>query len=380
MDFTTNEDQQALVELATRILSERATPKRLAELEAAGGWYDDALWQQLVTAGIVGAPLAEDVGGGGLGFTELALLLEQIGAHVAPVPLLETVLYAALPIDVFGTPEQRSRDLPDVSNGHALLTAALVESGRDDPRRPMTSARRDGDGFRLAGLKSCVPFAATARRILVPASCEDGRVILALVEPGAAGVTLRPQTATNGQPQAEVELGDVAVAAEDVLAGPEKGDEVLGWLLDRAMVGIAATALGVSGRALAMSAAYTTTREQFGRPIATFQAVGHRLADAYVDVEAMRLTTLQAVWLLDSGLSADTEVTVAKWWACEGGHRVAHAAQHVHGGVGVDVEYPLSRYFRWSKQMELTLGAAPAQLLRLGASLAADPAGSLWED
>jgi alkylation response protein AidB-like acyl-CoA dehydrogenase len=123
-----------------------------------------------------------------------------------------------------------------------------------------------------------------------------------------------------------------------------------------------------------MSAQYTAAREQFGRPIATFQAVGHRLADAYVDVEAMRLTTLQAVWLLDAGLPAATEVAVAKWWACEGGHRVAHAAQHVHGGVGVDIEYPLSRYFRWSKQLEMTLGAAPAQLLRIGSTLATEPA------
>jgi alkylation response protein AidB-like acyl-CoA dehydrogenase len=123
-----------------------------------------------------------------------------------------------------------------------------------------------------------------------------------------------------------------------------------------------------------MSATYTTGREQFGRPVATFQAVGHRLADAFVDVEAMRLTTLQAVWLLDAGLPAATEVAVAKWWTCEGGHRVAHAAQHVHGGVGVDVEYPLSRYFRWSKQMEMTLGAAPAQLLRIGNTLATEPA------
>jgi alkylation response protein AidB-like acyl-CoA dehydrogenase len=164
------------------------------------------------------------------------------------------------------------------------------------------------------------------------------------------------------------------VAAADVLVGPDRGAEALDWLLDRALVGIAATALGVSGRALAMSATYTTGREQFGRPIATFQAVGHRLADAFVDVEAMRLTTLQAVWLLDAGLPAATEVAVAKWWACEGGHRVAHAAQHVHGGVGVDVEYPLSRYFRWSKQLEMTLGAAPAQLLRIGSTLATEPA------
>jgi alkylation response protein AidB-like acyl-CoA dehydrogenase len=374
MDFTTNEDQQALVGLATQILSERATPKRLAELEADGRWYDDALWQQLASAGIVGAALKEDVGGGGLGFTELALLLEQVGAHVAPVPLLETVLWAALPLDTFGTPEQRRRDLPDVAAGRALLTAALVESGRDDPRRPLTTAVADGAGFRLTGIKSCVPFASDVRRILVPASCADGGIVLALVEPTAAGVSIRPQIATNGQPQAEVELADVVVAAADVLAGPDRGGDVLTWLLDRATVGVTATALGVSGRALAMSATYTTGREQFGRPVATFQAVGHRLADAFVDVEAMRLTTLQAVWLLDAGLPATTEVAVAKWWACEGGHRVAHAAQHVHGGVGVDVEYPLSRYFRWSKQMEMTLGAAPAQLLRIGSVLATEPA------
>jgi alkylation response protein AidB-like acyl-CoA dehydrogenase len=373
MDFTTTEDQQALVGLATKILADRATPKRLAELEQAGGWYDADLWRRLADAGIVGAALREDVGGGGLGFTELALLLEQVGAHVAPVPLLETVLCAALPIDVFGTPEQRRRDLPDVAAGRTLLTTALTESGRDDPARPLTTATPDGDGFRVSGLKSGVPFASVSSRILVPATDPSGRTVVVLVAPTAAGVTLRAQTATNGQPQDEVELLDVAITAADVLAGPDRGAEVLGWILDRTLTGLAATALGVSGRALAMSASYTTRREQFGRPIATFQAVGHRLADAYIDVEAMRLTTLQAVWLLDSGLPGRDEAAVAKWWACEGGHRVAHAAQHVHGGIGVDVEYPLSRYFRWSKQLEMTLGGATAQLLRLGAALAAEP-------
>lgn len=373
MDFTPTEDQQALVALAARILGDRATPTRLAELEEAGRWLDDELWGRLAEAGIVGAALGEDVGGGGLGLTELALLLEQVGAHVAPVPLLETVLCAALPLDVYGSRAQRERDLPDVTAGRALLTAALVETGRDDLRRPLTTATADGDGFRVSGTKTAVPLAAQARRILVPASLGDGQVVVLLVEPGAPGVGLRAQTTTHGQPQAEVELTDVPVAAADVLAGPGRGAELLDWLLDRAFAGVAATALGVSSRALAMSAQYTTGRVQFGRPIATFQAVGHRLADAYVDVEAMRLTMLQAVWRLDSGLDARQEVAVAKWWAAEGGHRVAHAAQHVHGGVGVDVEYPLSRYFRWSKQLEMSLGGATAHLLRLGAHLAAEP-------
>ena len=374
MDFTTSEDQQALVALAREILGDLATPERLAALEQDGTWFDADLWSRLADAGVVGAALREDVGGGGMGFLEVALLLEQVGAHVAPVPLLDTVVSAALPIDAFGTEQQRQRDLPDVAAGRALLTAALVESGRDDPRRPTTTAAPDGDGFRLTGTKSCVPLLAQARRVLVPASLPDGRVVVALVEPGADGVTVRPQTATHGQPQGELELADVVVAAEDVLAGPDRGDEVLAWTLDRTLAGLSALALGVSGRALTMSAEYTTNRVQFGRPIATFQAVGHRLADAYVDVEGMRLTTLQAAWLLDSGLHATTEVAVAKWWAAEGGHRVAHAAQHVHGGVGVDVEYPLARYFRWSKAIEMTLGPATAQSLRLGAHLAAEPA------
>src|SRR3954463_13831464 len=186
MDFTTTEDQQALVGLAAQILSEQATPKRLAELEARGEWYDAPLWTHLADAGIVGAALSEDVGGGGMGFTELALLLEQVGAHVAPVPLLETVLCAALPIDTFGTTEQRQRDLPDVAAGRAPLPPALVEGGRGDPRAPPPpgppprAAPADGDGFRLTGIKSCVPFASDARRILVPAATTDGGVVLAL--------------------------------------------------------------------------------------------------------------------------------------------------------------------------------------------------------
>lgn len=374
MDFTLDDDQQALVGLARQILADRATPARFAELDRAGTWFDADLWRQLADAGIVGAGLAEDVGGGGLGELELALLLEQVGRHVAPVPLLETVLCAALPLDHFGSPQQRRRDLPDVVAGRALLTAALVETGRDDPLDPVTSAAPDGPGFRLSGSKTAVPLVSLARRVLVPAATPDGRVVLALVAPDAPGVTVRAQTATSGQPQGQVEFDDVAVPPSEVLAGPDRGRQALAWLVERALAGLAATALGVSGRALEMSASYTTERVQFGRPIATFQAVGHRLADAYVDVEAMRLTTLQAAWRLASDLPASRQVAVAAYWAAEGGHRVAHAAQHVHGGVGIDLEYPLPRYFRWSTQLEMTLGSATSSLLRLGAALAAEPA------
>ncbi|MCU1594683.1 MAG: acyl-CoA dehydrogenase [Frankiales bacterium] len=360
MDFQTTEDQKALVGLATQILSERSTKKHLDSLDEQGTWFDSETWQQLAKAGVVGASLKEDVGGGGLGFTELALLLEQVGAHVAQVPLFETVLAAALPLDRFGSDEQRHRDLPGVAAGTTLLTAALVESGRDDLREPITRFT----GTTVSGTKTSVPLADLAARLVVSATTDAGPVLV-LVEPQHA--VLRAGTTTSGLPVFEVELADAP--AELLTDDPT----ALGWLLDRALTGLAATALGVSGKALQLSAAYTTGREQFGRPIATFQAVGHRLADAYIDVEGLRLTTLQAVWLLDSGLPARDEARIAKWWASEGGHRIAHAAQHVHGGVGIDIDYELPRYFRWSKHLEFALGSAQAQLLSLGATLAAEP-------
>ncbi len=367
MDFTLNDDQQALVGLAKQILSERSTQKRLDALDEAGTWFDAELWKQLADAGIVGAALQEDVGGGGLGYAELALLLEQVGATVAQVPLFDTVLCAGLVIDAFGTQEQRQRDLPGVAAGTTLLTAALVESGRDDLYRPLTRATAAGTAYTVTGTKTSVPLVDLAQRVLVSASTADGQVVLLLVEPSASGVTVREGRGTSGQPLFEVELEQAP--AELLTADPD----ALGWLLDRALVGLAAQALGVSATALRLSATYTTGREQFGRAIATFQAVGHRLADAYIDVEGMRLTTLQAVWLLDAGLPGRDEARIAKWYAAEGGHRVAHACQHVHGGVGIDVDYVLHRYFRWSKQLEFTFGSAQTQLLSLGASLAAEP-------
>lgn len=361
MDFSLDDAQQALVGLAQQILAKESTQERLNALDARGTWLDTDLWAQLAEAGVVGAALSEDVGGGGLGYAAAALVCEQVGAHVAQVPFLETTL-TALAVDEHGTAEQRRRDLPDVVAGTAVLTAALTETGRESPLDVATSYANG----RVTGLKTSVPFADVARRVLVPARSEDGLVLL-LVEPTARGVELREGAGSNGVPLFELELTEVEA---DVLA---QGEESLSRVVDRALTALASTNVGVCSTALKLAASYTTSREQFGRPIATFQAVGHRLADAYIDVEAIRLTTLHAIWLLGDGLEAHDEARIAKWWASEGGHRVGHAAQHVHGGVGVDLDYELHRYFTWNKQVEFSLGSATQQLLSLGATLAAEP-------
>jgi alkylation response protein AidB-like acyl-CoA dehydrogenase len=155
--------------------------------------------------------------------------------------------------------------------------------------------------------------------------------------------------------------------------------DVAGWLADRATVGLCALQAGVTERALELTAQYARNRQQFGRPIGSFQAVTQRLADAYVDVEAVRLTMWQAAWRLSSGSAgsggsagsaAEAEVATAKFWAAEAGHRVAHTAVHVHGGIGIDVTYPVHRYFTAAKHHEFALGGATAQLLRIGDVLA----------
>ena len=373
MDFSLTEEQEATRDLARQILSDRVTHERLKELEAGGEGFDRDTWSELAKAGLLGIALPEDAGGSGLGFVALCLLLEEIGRTVAAVPVLPTVVLGALPIAQFGTDAQRQQYLPGVVSGDTVLTAALVETGTD-PLHPTTTARRDGDGWRVDGVKTLVPAGLITDRILVQAAAgDDGAIVVLIVDPSASGVTRERQDTTSGIPQARIELDAVHVPASDVLGDAESGAAIVDWMVERANAAMCSIATGVCEQALHMTAEYTKTREQFERPIATFQAVGQRAADAYIDTEAIRLTALQAAWRLEEGLPAAAEVAVAKFWAADGGQRVVHAAQHLHGGIGVDRDYPLHRYFLWAKELELTLGGATPQLLTLGAILAAEP-------
>ena len=372
MDFGFSPEQDALRDLAVSICQDHATHDRRKAVERDPDGIDRELWTALAAANLLGVALPEDVGGSGLGLVELCLLLEQVGAAVAPVPVWPALVLGALPLAEFGSAAQRARWLPRVSAGEAILTAALVELPAEEPGAPTTRAARDGAGWRLDGVKDCVPAAHLAAAILVPARTGDGQVGVFLVEPSAPGVTLERQVATNREPQSRLTLAGVRVGADAVLGNPAEGRAIVEWLVDRALLGLCALELGVVERALRITAQYTTERRQFDRPIGSFQAVQQRAADAWIDVESIRLTTWQAAWRLDAGLPARDEVRVAKFWASEAGHRITYAAQHLHGGIGVDVDYPIHRYYLWSKTLELTLGSGARQLARLGEALAAD--------
>jgi 3-oxocholest-4-en-26-oyl-CoA dehydrogenase beta subunit len=387
VDFTYSEEQEAVRQLAGQIFGERATHERLKDVEATAGDegpIDRELWRELAKAGLLGIHLGEDVGGAGLDFVAACLVVEAAGRTAAYVPVVETMAYGAVAIDRFGTEAQRKTWLSGVANGETILTAALAEMVGEvvlpGGVEPTTVATLQPDGsWRLSGIKACVPAALVADAILVPATrrSSDGTSAgtgVFIVDAGAPGVSMSAQTTTTGRPEAVVELDGVSVGVDRLLGGEDAdGDATVAVMTEFATTALCVQEAGACAAALELTAEYTKTRVQFEKPIATFQAVGQRAADAYVDTEAIRLTAWQAASRLASGLPASAEIAVAKYWAAEGGQRVVHAASHLHGGVGVDRDYPLHRFFLLTRQIELTLGGANESLRRLGRMLADEP-------
>jgi alkylation response protein AidB-like acyl-CoA dehydrogenase len=374
MDFSFNEEQEAVRGLADRIFTDLATHERLRDLESevGGDRFDRALWKELAGAGLLGIDLPESVGGADLGFVATGLIVEAAGRTAAYVPVIETLAAAAPAIARFGTEAQQQQWLPGVVAGDTVLTTALVELG-GTPTAPSVVAERNGDGWTLSGTKPCVPSGMIADAVLVPARIDPDSVAVFVVDTSGPGVTRERQPVNTGQIEAVLNLSGAAVGPDALLGSVEDGATIIDWLVQRSTAAITLAQAGAAAAALALTAEYTKTREQFGKPIATFQAVGQRAADAYVDTEAIRLTSWQAAWRIGEGLPADKEVAVAKFWAADGGQRVVHAAVHLHGGVGVDRDYPLHRFFLMTKHYELTLGGATDHLLQLGATLAAEP-------
>jgi len=350
MDFGLTEEQTELAGLTRKILAER-----------------DAPWGDLAAAGVLAAGLPLSLGGAGLGLLEQCSVLIELGRSASSVPYLTSVVLGAGALAAFGTAAQQERWMVPAGQGSVVLTAALAEEDGDDPRVPSTRAERADGQWVLSGVKTAVDAAPEADLFLVPCASPDG-VLVFLVAPSDAGVRVEPQQLTDFGAAGRVVLDGCVLSDDRVLGGV--GDAVADWLVARGTVGLCAMQAGVVERALELTAEYAKSRVAFGRPIGSFQAVTQRLADAFVDVEAVRLTMWQAAWLLSAGSAAATEVATAKFWAAEAGHRVAHTAVHVHGGMGIDVTYPVHRYFVTAKGNEFALGGATVQLRRIGGALA----------
>ncbi|GHG24664.1 acyl-CoA dehydrogenase family protein [Streptomyces zaomyceticus] len=357
MDFTPTEEQEAARELAARIFADLATHERL---RAAGGGTDTELWKALCAAGLPGA--VEETG-----LLGLVLLLEEQGRVTAQVPFAASCVYGILAVTRHGTEEQRARLLPGLRDGTTVVTGAFPEPGA------VTS--RDG---RLSGAVEWVPWLRDATHVLVP----DGNGTLWLVRTeDAARVDPVELTApwsagrlvldgAPGERLGDVD-GDSAGNGDGDSAGDSAGGGGMGGaagadVLAAARIAFAGLQAGVCAGSLARAVEYTSVREQFGRPLSTHQAVQLRAADAHMDTEAIRVTAYEAAWRFDEGLDATGAALTAAWWASEAGKRVVHAGQHLHGGMGADLDHPVHRHFLWGRQLDAYLGCGTELLAELG--------------
>ncbi|MGW2516043.1 acyl-CoA dehydrogenase family protein [Streptomyces sp. NPDC001617] len=377
MDFTFTEEQQAAAEAARGVFAGVApdtVPSPSLVPGAVADDFDRALWARLAEADLLSLLLDAEYGGAGLDVIALCLVLRESAKVLARVPLLESSAAMAA-VQAYGGQELRSALLERAGRGELVLTvAANGRSGHDGAELSVT-ARRDGEDWLLDGVQTAVPWAHNADFVLVPARSASDRTLLAVVPRVHEGVVLAEQISTTGERLGELRLESARIAAGEVV----EADGAWEWLRGLLATGTCALALGLGERVLGMTSEYAGKREQFGYPIATFQAVAVQAADRYIDLRAMEATLWQAAWRLASGapgaLPASGDVAVAKIWASEGVRRVVQTAQHLHGGFGADVEYPLHRYHAWAKHLELSLGPAAAHEEALGDLLAAHPLG-----
>ena len=370
MDFSLTEEQEAVRDLAEQIFAGHGRRvERVKEVEAGDERIDrDAVGASWPTPDLLGIALPEDARRqrprDGRAVPRCS---SSRAARVAPVPLWPTLVLGALPIAEFGTAEQRERVAARRRRGRAVLTAALAESGANDPCRPQARATRDGGGWRLDGAQAVAcPPRTSPTRSSCPPTTDDG-VARVPRRPGAARASTRePRRRTDRSARRRTSRSTARRPSRS--ATPATGERALAWMLDRALRRpVRAAARRVRGGACAWPPSTRRSAQQFGKPLSTFQGVALQAADAYIDTEAMRVTLLAGgVAARPKGSTPPHEVLVAKWWASEGGQRVVHTTQHLHGGMGADVDYPVHRYFLWGKQIEDTLGGASAQLARLG--------------
>ena len=373
MNFSYDENQLEIKQLADKIFSELANDERQKLVAASGSRFDPELWQQLAESGLLGIAIDDSYGGMGFNFESLCLLIEDAGRYVAPVPAIHNLVSAAMPIQRYANDAIKEQYLGPIANGKTLVTATLANDNS------LNAIQNSNGDWIIDGHISCVPYAVYAQAVLLSATSEQGLVIL-LVELNADSktLTLVEQQSTACEPWSQLHLQQHPIAAENIIASGDKAAECQAWAQQLTIAAQCAMATGLSDKMLRMTAAYTSQREQFGRPVATFQAVGQRAADGFIDIECLRLCTQEAISLLshivdNSNQSVINEaVTIANIWCGDICHRLSQSSQHLHGGIGVDRDYPLHRYCLWAKQLELSLGSSASSLEQLGDQIAAE--------
>ena len=361
MDFQLTEDQVAIADMAGSLFADLCTDERQRAFDTAGEPFMADVWAKCVETGLQALAIPEEVDGSGLGMTELMLVLDAQGQNLAQVPLWRHQIAAAA-LARFGG-ERGAALAREAASAERLLTLDLngLASSRGVELRLSPAAN---GGFQLDGKVLAVALGEQAGTALLLAACDQGQRVV-VVDLAAAGIAATSGVMMDGEALADLEFKGVAIAADAVLPA-----EALSWLEQHAIAALASLQLGVSDAQVRRTVEYINERRQFDRAIASFQAVQMSMADAHIAIEALRSALYQLVYRLDAGLPSPSEALAVKYLANECGHIVGHKAQHVHGGIGVDLTYPIHRYLYWSRTIGITLGGSAATLERLGDWLA----------
>lgn len=341
MDFTRDETQEAVAQVAAGLLAR--------DLDG------DEMWQAFAAADLLTLALPERLGGEGLSVTDVGALLTEVGRSAALIPALATLGFGVLPIVALGTAAQQDELLSGAASGRTF-TAALAEPGEQFPSPPSTVAVIDGDTYLVTGRVVAVPYASTAYRILVPT--DAGVMLLA---PDAEGVALTASPSASGSPEFSVTFDG---ARGELLA---TGVDAVATLYRIALASIGAVADGLLSGAVALAGEHLGTRHQFGKPLATFQAVAQQIADVYVTSRTLHVSALAASWRVSEGLDAGDDLDVMAYWIAAELPAAMQVLHHLHGGLGVDVTYPLHRYYSTAKDLARLVGGASYRLDLVGA-------------
>ena len=362
MDLSLDETQQMLKNSARDFLSRECAPEIVRAMEKDERGYSTDLWDQMVTLGWTGLPFPEEHGGTAASFLDLAVLVEEMGRALAPVPFLSTIVLGGLTVMEAGNDDQRRQIIPDICRGQAILTlAVLEESASYSPNGIRLEAQEQGAGFILNGTKKFVPDGQIADLLIAAARTSQGTnpqegITLFLVPTASQGVEVTPNLTIASDRQASVTFTNVSVPASSVLGQVGGGWPVLNNTLQRAAVAKCVEMAGGSDAVLEMTVEYVKNRVQFGRPVGSFQAVQHHCANMATDVEGIRLVALQAAWRISEGKDAAQEVALAKAWVSDAYQRVCATAHQCHGAIGFTQEHNLQLYTRRARMQETAYG------------------------
>jgi acyl-CoA dehydrogenase len=366
MALVLSEEQELLQQTAREFVRERSPVARFRKLrdERDESGFSRALWKEMAELGWVGIPFPETYGGGGMGFAELGIVLEELGRTLAPEPFPGTVLLGGMAVLLGGSDAQKQALLPGVCAGERFLALAYQEAARFDPYAIETKAQSTRGGFRLSGEKLLVldgqvadPLVVAARTAGSPGEREG--ITLFLVDGNATGLKRTRLFLVDGRGAARIHLDGVEVAAEQVLGEPGRGGALLDRVLDRATIGLAAEMLGGAQEAFDRTVAYLKTREQFGQKIGSFQALKHRAATLFCEMELSRSVVMEALRAVDRDAKNLAELaSAAKARISDTYHGVACEGIQMHGGIGMTDEEDIGLYLKRARVAVHTLGDA----------------------